>query len=163
MKARLQEFWQSRSKTERRILGVVLALLLLAAYAGLLVAAGKGRQELSASLLSLHGEAARLERDAAEIESLRQRPPLKASNTELRALAQAQAGATGLSRTLQRAEAPSANQLQVTFAATPFADWLIWLKGMQAQQLRLESCRLEALATPGLVSVTANLSRSAQQ
>lgn len=163
MIGRLREFWQARDKRERLLLTAVAALILLAAYVWLLIAADRGRGELSAALLSLRSEAARLERDATEIESLRQRPPVKTPASDLRALAQAQAGAAGLSRTLSRADAPSANQLQVSFAATPFADWLLWLKGMQAQQLRLDSCRIEAMATPGLVSVTASLSRPAQQ
>lgn len=160
MKARWNLFWQARNPRERQLLAALALCLLLAAYVWLLLAAGKGRDDLATSLLSLREQAARLERDALEVESLRQRPPLKASAVDLRALAQAQAGAAGVSRALQRVELPAADRLQVSFAAAPFADWLVWLRGMQAQQLRLESCRLEALAAPGLVSVTANLSNS---
>jgi len=163
MNGRLREFWQARDKRERQLLGVLAAALLLAAYAWLLIGVGTARSELSASLLALRSQAARLERDAGEIESLRQRAVAKTAAIDLRALAQAQAGAAGLTRALQRVDAPSANQVQVAFAAAAFADWLVWLNGMQAQQLRVESCRLEALSTPGLVSVTASLSRSAQQ
>jgi len=163
MIGRLRSFWQARDKRERQLLAALAALLLLAAYAWLVIGVGKARSELSASLASLRIQAARLERDAGEIQSLRQRSVAKTAALDLRALAQAQAGAAGLTRALQRVDAPSSNQVQVVFAAVAFADWLVWLNGMQAQQLRLESCRLEALATPGLVSVTAGLSRSAQQ
>lgn len=160
MRGRLLELWQARGKREKQFLLALAVVLLLLAYAWLLAAAGSGRRELSASVLSLHNEASRLERDAQEIASLRQRAPAKVAALDLRALAQTQAAATGLNHALQRADAPSAKLLQVSFAAASFADWLVWLKAMEAQQLRLESCRLEALATPGLVNITATLSRS---
>ena len=162
MKMRLKLFWQERGKQEKLFLMILAAALVLAAYVGLVVAATRARTDLATSLLSLRSQAARMERDAGEILSLRQRPVAKSSVVDLRILAQTQAGAAGLTRSLQRAEAPSSNQVQTVFAAAAFADWLIWLRGMQAQQIRLESCRLEALSSaPGLVSVTASLSRTA--
>jgi type II secretory pathway component PulM len=72
---------------------------------------------------------------------------------------QAQAGATGLSRALQRIDALDANQVQVVFGAVAFADWLAWVAKLQAQHVRLDACRVEALTAPGLVSVSATLIR----
>lgn len=161
MKTRIGNFWRERSQGEKQILGALTVVLLLAAYAWLVIAANRARADLSTSLQQLRSQAARLERDAAELVSLRQRPIANAGPSDLRTLAQSQAGAAGLTRSLQRAENASAGQLQVGFAAAAFADWLVWLKGMQTQQVRLESCRLEAMSSaPGLVSVTATLSRT---
>jgi type II secretory pathway component PulM len=44
-----------------------------------------------------------------------------------------------------------------------FADWLAWLATLQSQQVRVEAARVEALATPGMVSVTATLTRGGAQ
>ena len=77
MRGRLLELWQARGKREKQFLLALAVVLLLLAYAWLLAAAGSGRRELSASVLSLHTEASRLERDAQEIASLRQRAPAK--------------------------------------------------------------------------------------
>jgi type II secretory pathway component PulM len=41
----------------------------------------------------------------------------------------------------------------------PFADWLDWVVALRAQHIRLEAARVEALQTPGLVSVTASFAR----
>ena len=64
---------------------------------------------------------------------------------------------------LVRIDAPDANQVKVDFGALPFADWLAWVASLQAQQVRLDTCRIEALSTPGLVSVTATLVRAKPQ
>jgi type II secretory pathway component PulM len=44
-----------------------------------------------------------------------------------------------------------------------FVDWLAWLATLQAQQVRVEAARVEALAAPGMVSVTATLTRGGAQ
>jgi len=49
------------------------------------------------------------------------------------------------------------------FGAVGFADWLNWVAGLTSQQVRLDACRVEALSTPGLVSVTATLVRVKRQ
>ena len=161
---RWQTFWRERGQREKQLLVILAVFILFAAYAWLVMAALKARSDLSISLLQLRSQLAHLEKDASEINALRQRPATKTGIVDLKALAQSQAGAAGLTRSLQRADSASVNQIQVSFAAAAFSDWLVWLKGMQAQQLRLESCRLESLSsTPGLVSVTASLSRTSPQ
>jgi type II secretory pathway component PulM len=47
----------------------------------------------------------------------------------------------------------------VAFGSVPFADWLDWVVALQAQHIRLEAARAEALQTPGLVGVTATFAR----
>ncbi|MGH8864757.1 MAG: type II secretion system protein GspM, partial [Burkholderiales bacterium] len=91
---------------------------------------------------------------------LRAAPAASVSQTDLRTLVQAQAGVAGLSRALVRIDAPDANQVVVVFGAVAFADWLNWVASLKSQQVRLDACRVEALSTPGLVSVTATLVRA---
>jgi general secretion pathway protein M len=81
------------------------------------------------------------------------------AQTDLRALVLAQAGAAGLSRALVSTEAADANQVKVVFGAVAFADWLNWIAGLEAQHVHLEACRVEALSTPGVVSIAATLAR----
>jgi type II secretory pathway component PulM len=44
-----------------------------------------------------------------------------------------------------------------------FADWLGWIAALESQHVRLEAARIEALAAPGLVGVTATFARSRPQ
>ncbi len=126
-------------------------------------AGGRAHLRLSASVPTLRAQAVRLEQQAAEFERLRAAPATPVSQTDLLTLVQAQAGAAGLSRALVKIDAPDANQVVVVFGAVAFADWLNWVAGLKAQQVRLDTCRIEALSTPGMVSVTATLLRARHQ
>jgi type II secretory pathway component PulM len=64
---------------------------------------------------------------------------------------------------LLRIDAQNADQVQVVFGSVAFADWLAWVATLQAQRIRLDTGRIEALSTPGLVSVTATLTRPRPQ
>ncbi len=163
MKAKLRTLWQSRAPRERVVIAVLAVLAGVASYVWLVQAADRAHTRLRASVPALRAQAARLERQAGDLERLRSAPPAAASKTDLRTLVQAQAGAAGLSRALVRIDAPDANQVVVVFGAVAFADWLNWVAGLTAQQVRLDVCRVEALSTPGLVSVTATLVRSTGQ
>ena len=163
MRAKLRTLWQSRAPRERVVIAVLVVLAGVASYVWLVQAADRAHTRLRASVPALRAQAARLERQAGDLERLRSAPPAAASKTDLRTLVQAQAGAAGLSRALVRIDAPDANQVVVVFGAVAFADWLNWVAGLTAQQVRLEVCRVEALSTPGLVSVTATLVRSTGQ
>jgi len=163
MKAKLRTLWHSRAPRERVVIAVLAVLAGVASYVWLVQAADRAHTRLRASVPALRAQAARLEQQAGDLERLRSAPPAAASKTDLRTLVQAQAGAAGLSRALVRIDAPDANQVVVVFGAVAFADWLNWVAGLTAQQVRLEVCRVEALSTPGLVSVTATLVRSTGQ
>ena len=76
---------------------------------------------------------------------------------------QALAGTGAMAGTLLRIDARDADQVQVVFGSVPFADWLAWIATLQAQHIRLDTSRIEALTTPGLVSVTATLARPKSQ
>jgi len=163
MKTKLRTLWLSRAPRERVVFAVLAVLAGVASYVWLVQAADRAHTRLRASVPALRAQAARLERQAGDLERLRSAPPAAASKTDLRTLVQAQAGAAGLSRALVRIDAPDANQVVVVFGAVAFADWLNWVAGLTAQQVRLDVCRVEALSTPGLVSVTATLVRSTGQ
>ena len=160
MNAKLRSLWQSRAPRERVVIAVLAVLAGVASYVLLVQAADRAHTRLRASVPALRAQAARLEQQAAELERLRALPPASVSQTDLRTLVQAQAGATGLSRALVRIDAPDANQVVVVFGAVAFADWLNWVASLKSQQVRLDACRVEALSTPGLVSVTATLVRA---
>lgn len=138
------------------ILAVVLGT---ASYFWLVQAGGRAHMRLGASVTTLRAQAARLEQQAVELVRLRATPATAVSQTDLRSLVQAQAGAAGLSRALVKIDAPDASQVIVVFGAVAFADWLNWVASLNSQQVRLDMCRIEALSAPGMVSVTATLRR----
>src|SRR5262249_9760815 len=134
MREALRHLWEARSR-EERVMAVMLAIVLAAAlYCWLWQSADRARDRLSTSVTLLRAQAARLDQQAAEHERLRAQPAATASATDLRALVQAQAGASGLSRSLQRIDAPDPGQVQVVFGAVAFGDWLAWVSGLAAQQ-----------------------------
>jgi general secretion pathway protein M len=163
MNAKLRGLWRSRAPRERVVIGVLAVLAGAASYVWLVQSADQAHTRLRASVPALRAQAARLEQQASELERLRATPPASASKTDLRTLVQAQAGAAGLSRALVRIDAPDADQVVVVFGAVAFADWLNWVASLKSQQVRLDACRVEALSTPGLVSVTATLVRAKRQ
>jgi len=168
MKAQLHKVhsaWKSRAPRDQVIiaaLGLVLAVVL---YGWLLQSAGQARLQLNTSVTTLRAQAARLEQQASEFERLRTAPAttIAASPTDLRTLVQAQADTAGLAHTLLKIDALDANQVVVVFGTLAFADWLNWIASLKSQQVRLDACRIEALSTPGLVSVTATLVRAKPQ
>lgn len=163
MRAQLRRFWESRAPRERVVVAVMAAILGAALYLGLVQSADRARVQLRTSATMFRAQAARLEQQAAEIERLRATPPATASQTDLRTLVQTQADTAGLAGALVRIDAPDANQAQVVFGAVPFEDWLNWVAGLQSQQVRLDACRIEALSTPGMVSLTATFVRARPQ
>jgi len=163
MKAALRRAWQSRAPRERIAIAVLAAVLGAALYAWLLHSADRARGQLRASVATLRTQAALLEQQAAEYQRLRAMPAPAASPTDLRALVQAQADAERLSGTLTRIDAPDADRVRIAFGAVSFADWLGWNAALQGQHVRLEAARIEALAAPGLVSITATLARARPQ
>jgi general secretion pathway protein M len=159
MSAALRKAWASRSPRERRVLAALGVVLVAACLAWLVQSALQARSQLRPRVTALQGQLARLEQQAMEIERLRASPPQAASQSDLRALVQSRIGA-GLSGALVRIEAPDPDRVEVVFGAVPFPDWLDWVAGMRAQQVRVATSRVEALTSPGLVSVTATLVRA---
>lgn len=160
MRAQLRNAWESRAPRERMIIAALAVALGVLAYVWLVQSAGQARAQLQPAVTTLRAQAARLDQQAFEVGRLGAAPPTTVSPTDLRALVEARAGAAGLARALVRIDAPDADHVVVVFGAVAFVDWLNWIDGMKSQHVRLETCRIEALATPGLVSATATLVRA---
>jgi general secretion pathway protein M len=163
MKQKLMQLWQARSPRDRTILVVLVVLIVAALYAALIISANKARPQLRASVLALRTDAARLNQFADEIERLRGVKLSTGAQTDLRALVQSQAEQAGLASSLVRLDAPEPNRVQIVFGAVPFPDWLGWVVALNSQKIRLDTCRIEGLSKPGMVSVTATFVRSGQQ
>ena len=163
MRARLRKIWESRSPRDRVLIAILAALVAAVLYLWVAQSAQRARTQLGASLSVLRAQAIRLDLDATELERVRAMPVPPAAQTDLRTLIQARADAAGLTRALVRIDAPDANQVQLAFGAVAFADWLAWVASLQAERIRLDTGRIEALSTPGMVGVTATFTRAKPQ
>ena len=160
MRAALRRAWESRAPRERLVIAALAAFLGAASYILVLYSADRGRGQLRTSVAKLRTQATLLDQQAAEHERLRATPAPPASPTDLRTLVQARADAAHLSGALTRIDVPDADHVQIAFGAVAFADWLGWIAALESQHVRLEAARIEALAAPGLVGVTATFARS---
>ena len=142
------------------ILGVILSVVL---YLWLVSAADRARTQLRSSLPQLRVQAEEFEQQAAGYERIKVTPSTPPSSGDLQALAQTQADDLGLSYALNGIDALDDDQVQVTFQAVPFADWLKWTVAMQLQRVRFEKGRIEALPEPGIVTVTGTFVRAAPE
>ena len=163
MRARLRKAWESRSPRDRLLIAILAAVIAVVLYLWLIQSAQRARTQLNGSLSVLRAQAIRLDLNATELERVRAMPVPPTAQTDLRTLIQARADAAGLARALVRIDAPEANQVQVVFGAVAFAEWLAWVASLQAERVRLDTSRIEALSTPGLVGVTATFTRAKQQ
>ena len=163
MRVQLRKAWESRAPRERAIIAALGLTLVAALYVWLVQSAGRARAQLHTSVMTLRAQAARLDQQALEYGRLRAAPAATVSPTDVRTLVEARVGEAGLSRALARIDAADADQVVVVFGAVPFADWLNWIDGLKSQHIRLDACRIEALSTPGVVSVTATLVRAKPQ
>ena len=159
MKVRLIRLWESRAPRERKIIIALAIVVGLTLYVALMQTAWRARTQLRTSVTSLRAQAATLDQQAGELERLRAAPGISASPTDLRTLLQSEAASAGLSRSLVRIDAMDHDQVVVVFGSVPYADWHNWIASLKSQQVRIDTCRIEALSTPGLVSVTATLAR----
>lgn len=163
MRVRLLKIWESRSPRDRVLIAILAAVVAAVLYLYLVQSAQRARTQLDASLSVLRAQAIRLDQDATELERVRAMPVPAAAQTDLRTLIQARAEAAGLARALVRIDAADANQVQVVFGAVAFSDWLAWVAGLQAERIRMDTGRIEALSTAGMVGVTATFVRAKPQ
>lgn len=163
MKTKLLLLWSSRSPRERVVIYIASVIVTTILYFWLVQSAEQARVRLNKNVTTLRTQSMQLEQQSAEYLRLRGAPAASVSATDLRTLVQDQIDSAGLSRALVKIDAQDANRVQVTFGALPFADWLEWVRALQSQHARIDTCRVEALSTAGLVSVTATLTRAQPQ
>lgn len=160
MKARLRRVWESRAPGDRAIIAVLIVVLGFVLYGWFVVSAGQARASLQTAVTSLRAQAARLDQQAIEYAGLQEEVDVTASPTDLGKLVQTRIDESGLSHVLERLDAPEPDRVVVVFGEVTFADWLKWIVGLKAQHVRVETSWIEALSAPGLVSVTADLTRA---
>lgn len=113
------------------------------------------RSNLRASVATLGAQAHVFEQRALEIERLRAAPQPASSSRPLVEILKSEARSAGFAQDALTLEAIGTDEVRVSLGATEFAGWLRWVERLQAQRVRVESCRIESLARPGLVSATA--------
>ncbi|PZO06670.1 MAG: general secretion pathway protein GspM [Lysobacteraceae bacterium] len=160
MTGALRALWQSRSPRERQGWLGVLALTMAVLYLALAGAALQSREPLRRDVEALRADMTRMNQQAAELAQLRALPPPAAPTAALRARVQSSLDDATLSSAVASLEAPDPGHAVVVFNAVAFSDWLAWLEGLAAQQVRLESCRIDALPASGKVNITATLANA---
>ena len=159
MKTKLRTLWKSRSPRDRKIIIALLVIVFTLVYAELLYSTEQSRASLRSNVMTLRAQAAHLDAQAIEYHQLLATAPMTISPTDLAVLLQERVNDAGLSSALQRMDTLDPNQVVATFAAIAFVDWLHWIIELKTQHIRVASCRIEALSTPGLVNVTVTLVR----
>ena len=160
LKAQVRKLWESRSPRDRIIILILAAVVSALLYVALVQSASRARAQLSSSVFALRAQAMHLDHDANELAKLRATPVPPAAQTDLHTHLQTEVTAAGLANALLRIEVVDADQARVVFGSIPFADWLTWVASLQKQHIRLDTGRIEALSTPGLVGVTATFFRA---
>ena len=156
----LRRAWLERAPHERVILAALTAIVAAVLYVMFLQVSSRERAKIGASVAQLRSQATTLEEQARELVQLRAVPAQSVPTQNLRTQVQARITDAGLARVLVSIDAPDPDRVKVVFGSLPFADWLAWVVSLQAQHIRLEDCRIEALTEPGLVAVTATFARA---
>ena len=140
-----------------RAVAVGLAVLLaLGAYVALVGTLDRARSRLQVSVTALRAASEQMERHAHDIARLRSAPRPAASPRELRSVVETEARAGGFT---PRVDATAADEVRVIVASVAFTEWLAWLERLQANHVRVKSCRVEALSD-GVVTATATFART---
>ncbi|HEX2829451.1 MAG TPA: type II secretion system protein GspM [Burkholderiales bacterium] len=158
MKA-LAAAWRARTPSERTVLAVLVAVAAILLYVVAFGAIDARRQKLGERVNALSAQAAALERHAAEIERLRGIARAAPAGGDLRAAIETEARARGVARSVTHLDNKSANEVEAALPSVAFGDWLAWVAALQRQNVRVATCRIEALSTPGVVNVTATFVR----
>lgn len=161
-----RRFMASRSPGDRLAITVLAATIGISLLLWFAHSAQRARETLAPSVVRLAAESARLVKSADEIARLRVARPTRqaqpAAPGDFRALMQARIDTSGIAGSATSLESPAADRVKVSFASVSFAEWLRWVDSLQAQQVRVETLRIEALPATGLVSVAATFAGPAQ-
>ena len=156
----LRDSWRARSDGERRVLGTIGALAVLAlliAFAWLPLE--RDRQRLAATNPALEASLAEMQRQAEEVKRVRTLPATTPA-TDVPLAAVIASGA--LTRGLNGAQATLSDERRVRLVAAdvPYGALLETIAAAQgANALRVESARIEALPPAGRVRAELTLAR----
>ena len=140
-------------------LAALAVLLTLVAYVAVIDAFGRERSRLQGSVTALRAASQQMERHAVEIARLRAAPKPAASQRDLRSVIETEAKAGGFTHVL-RVDSNAADEVRVIVASIAYPEWLAWLERLQSADVRVKSCRVEALSTEGAVTATATFVRT---
>ena len=153
-------FWTQINSRERLVIvGGALLLLIVIVYFYLWQPLSQERLRLRARLPQLKLSATQMRANVDEVmrlkANLNQAPQ---SAQSLRTLLEQSAAAYKLRDNLSQINTEGDNRIRLSLGSVPFDDWIQWLAQLQTQyRMRLESCRVEGLAQPGIVKIQAVL------
>lgn len=159
MKALLIQFWRARAPRERLVLGGGAALLVLAlGYAYGWLPMQRDAAQMRKELPQLRVQARQLQQDAAEVAQLRAQPVVARTVDSLASIVEQRAVAGGLRERIESIAALDTRHVRVVLPQVAFDTWVAWLGELQANDgIRVESARIEASGTAGVVKVEAVL------
>ena len=163
-RAALSRFWSARSGRERSVLAAGgTAVAVLALYGFLWEPGLEARRALSTSLPKLRAQVEDMRLQQKEIATLRKTLVVSAQGAELAPLLRASAEQRSLARSIERIEPRPGGKVLVMAGAMRFDEWLDWLRALHEEfGIRLDSCRVDALAQQGLVRVEATFAPGAR-
>jgi general secretion pathway protein M len=162
--ALLARYWSVRSVNERRaILAAATILLPILFYLLLWRPAHQEVEKLQRSLPTLRAQAARLQEQAREAESLRHRPqPATLDVGNMQAAIEESAQRHLLRDSINTLSMQDDHTVRVTLDSVSFALWIKWLHELQREQhIRAESVSISALPQAGRVAISAMLTTGA--
>jgi len=164
LNTRWQEFrknaWDQRPARERRILAAGTAVLAPAVFYFLLwQPAHDGIARLEKTLPQMRMQAALMKREAAELDTLRQRAqPAMLSPAAMKAAIENSATAFQLRNSIESLENIEPNGVRITFSSVPYAKWSDWMRSLQqGQHIRVDTLSVVALQSEGMVKIDATL------
>lgn len=164
LKKKLQELkktaWDSRPVRERRTLAAGAAVLApVAAYFLLWQPAHDGIARLEKTLPLMRLQAAQMQRQAAEVDALRQRAQLALLNpSAMKTAIENSATLFQLRGAIESLDSVEPNGVRVNFSSVSYAKWLDWMRALQRDQhIRVDTLSVAPLQTEGMVKISATL------
>ena len=152
---RLREAWQARTESERGILAIIGALAAIAVFAAFAwLPLERARSRLSSDLPVLRSSIETMQRQADEAKRLRAMPAAASLQAPVSQLASSPP--TGA-----QVATLDAQRVRLSASDAAFTTLLEWIVAAQASHgMRVESARIDALATPGRVKADIVLTRA---
>ncbi len=170
LKARWQEYkktaWAQRPERERRILAAGATVVVPALFYFLLwQPAHEGIVRLEKTLPVMRMQAALMKREAAEVDTLRQRAqPALMTPAAMKTAIENSATAFQLRSAIESMENVEQNGVRITFSSVSYAKWLDWMHSLQqAQHIRVDTLSVVALQSEGMVKISATLVNGVNQ